>query len=269
MNYKFLFTLVFCSLFVLYYITLIVVQVDDITVFSSYYGDACNIVRQSKWPTFAVVTRQEEGPFTFNTERLTMETCGYRFMYSQRWTLEHRPLVGDHIHLGIAVSINGHQITLRDRNMTEHIPYEDFHPTCNNPPKYAYTKKWYHTGVHTHCDNIVHVHPWSAPRKLRVTGREVTLAMWFESVGIATHGNSIRVPGYDYKDNWIMKYYVNVTDQYPVVITQDVEEISNLWLVDHHGFIKLFHGSEPDKSLDVLGYYSKSRLGGKYPSRIK
>ena len=70
------------------------------------------------------------------------------------------------------------------------------HPILVYPPKYAYTKQWFHSGVHTHCDNIIHVHPWSAPRELRVEGKSVTLGTWFESVGIAVSSleNKLRMP---------------------------------------------------------------------------
>ena len=255
-----------CTLFLLYYITIVVVQVDKTTLFTPFYSDACNVLRQATDPTMAIATRIEEGPFTFHTFRLTMETCNYMVMYGTKWSLQYRPIVGDHLHIGIAIAIDGKELTMRDRNLTEPIPYEDFPATCENPPKYAYVKQWYHTGVHTHCDNIIHVHPWSAPRKLRVTGKEVTLATWFESVGISVIGNTIRIPGYEYMDDWVLDYYMNVTDKYPVFRTKHVEEMQNLWLVDHHAFIKLYKGEAPSKNEKVLGYYSKSKLGD-YPSR--
>ena len=255
-----------CGLFLLYYITIVAIQVDHKVLFSHFYSDSCNVLRQADQPNMAIATRIEEGPFTFNTHRITLNTCNYMVMYNTKWSLQYRPVVGDHLHIGIAISIDGKELTMRDRNLTEPIPYEDFQATCANPPEYAYIKQWYHTGVHTHCDNIIHVHPWSAPRKLRVTGKEVTLAMWFESVGISVMGNQLRIPGHEYSDKWILDYYLNVTDKYPVFRTKNMEQIQNLWLVDHHSFIKLYKGVAPDKNTKVLNYYSKSRVGD-YPSR--
>lgn len=268
---KFIPLLVILTFFIVYYFTIILVQVDHETFFTSLYWDNCDILRRSPTPAFAVATKRKEDPFTFKTFRLTLDNCNYGFHSGGGWKLEYRPLVGDHIHLGIAIHVNGKDVTLRDRNMTEPVPYEDFNATCANPPAYAYTKEWYHTGVHTHCDDVIHVHPWSAPRKLRVTGKEVTLGMWFESVGIdvGSLSNTLRIPGYGYMDKWVLQYYTNVSDSFPSYETLKVEEMSNLWLVDHHGFIKLFRDgdSAPDKSLKVLNFYSKSKLGSKYPTR--
>ena len=254
------------AFFLLYYITIVAVQVDQRIIFSHLYSDSCNVLRQADQPNLAIATRIEEGQFTFNTRRMTMSTCNYMVMYKTKWSLEYRPIVGDHLHIGIAISIDGKELTMRDRNLTEPIPYEDFPATCVNPPDYAYIKQWYHTGVHTHCDNIIHVHPWSAPRKLRVTGKEVTLGMWFESVGISVIGDQLRIPGYDYTKDWLLDFYLNVTDKYPTFRIKNMEQIQNLWLVDHHAFIKLYKGVAPDKNMKVLNYYSKSRLGD-YPSR--
>jgi hypothetical protein len=95
--------------------------------------------------------------------------------------------------------------------------------------------------------------------------------MWFESVGIEVGSttNSLTIPGYDSANDWILQYFVNVTDTEPLLQTSSVEEMENLWLVDHHAFIKLFRGNEipPKKNMKVLRYYSKSKLPGGYPSR--
>ena len=271
MRTKTICTIFCCSFFLLYYLTIIAVQVDDKKYFTAFYSDACNILYRTPYPTFAVATKLQESPFTFRNVKLTLDNCNNQIMFGDKWRIEYRPLVGDHIHLGIAIQLDGRRLTMRDRNLTEPIPYEDFHPaeSCVHPPPYAYIKQWYHTGVHTHCDNIIHVHPWSAPRKLRVTGQEVTLGTWFESVGISIIGGLIRVPGYEYRKDWVLDYYVNVNDSYPAFRTDIVEEMVNLWLVDHHGFIKLYQKNEdvPEKDYGVLKYYSKSKLGETYPSR--
>ncbi len=270
MNVKFC-TGILCFLMTLYYLTIIIVQVDDKNIFTTMFGYNCDILLQSSAPEFTVAVRRMESPYGYRNVIITSETCGYGYNLGGKWRLTYRPLVGDHIHLGIVIRVNGVNVTLRDRNTTEYVPYEDFPATCSNPPEYAYVKKWYHTGVHTHCDNIIHVHPWSAPREMRVTGKDVTLGMWFESVGVEVGSlqNVLRIPGYEYMDKWVLEYYVNVTDSEPMFRTINVEEMENLWLVDHHGFIKLYRlgDTEPEKDMKVLNFYSKSKLGSKYPSR--
>lgn len=271
MNTLTLCTVFSCSFFLLYYITIIAIQVDDEKYFTTFYSDACNIIYRSSNPVFAVAMKKLSSPFTFDKVKMTLDNCKTKRVFGGKWRIEYRPLVGDHIHVGVAIQIDGARLTMRDRNLTEPIPYEDFHPadSCVHPPAYAYIKQWFHTGVHTHCDNIIHVHPWSAPRKLRVTGKDVTLGTWFESVGISVVGGLIRIPGYEYRHKWVLDYYVNVTDEFPSFRTASVEQMVNLWLVDHHGFIKLYQENEniPDKDYSVLKYYSKSKLGGIYPSR--
>ena len=52
-----------------------------------------------------------------------------------------------------------------------------------------------------------------------------------------------------------MEYYVNVMDDDPHFQTTSVEEIVNLWLVDHHGEILLWQGGDkPEKDYRVLKY---------------
>lgn len=265
-------TLFVIAFFTLYYSTIILVQVDSRTMYTNLFGTTCDILHSVPDPQFAIAIRKYQTPFTYRTTKITLSTCSYMFRTTEKWEIKYRPVVGDHIHLGIAVQLGGHLITLHDRNMSEPVPYEDFHPvdTCINPPKYAYIKKWYHTGVHTHCDNIIHVHPWSAPKQLRVEGKSVTLKMWFESVGIEVGSveNTLRIPGNPYYDEWVLEYYVHVNDEYPSLKTNSVEEMANLWLADHHAFIKLYRKNEniPKKDFSVLNYYSKSKIG-KYPSR--
>lgn len=260
------------ALFTLYYLTVAIVQVGLSRYITTVYGNACDILAFADVPNFAIATKTINGPFTFETIKLTTKTCGYQYLGGTSWTIKYRPIVGDHIHMGIAISINDKQFIMRDRNMTEPVPYEDFHPipACISPPKYAYVKEWYHTGVHTHCDGIVHIHPWSAPKKLRVEGKDVTLKMWFESVGIevASTTNMLRIPGQNYMGHWKLEYYVNVTDTKPSFTTMNVETMSNLWLVDHHAFIKLYIGNAPDTNKRVLNYYSKSKIGSEYPGRF-
>ncbi len=267
-QFCFTFTLFFG---LLYYITMIIIQIDNKSVVVHPFSTACQIFGHTKHPNFAVAARIDESPFTFRTYKVTNKNCDRMVVYG-KWSIKYRPLSGDHIHLGIAIRENGEDLTLRDRKLVEPIPYEDYTPsdTCIHPPKYAYTKQWYHSGVHTHCDNIIHVHPWSAPRELRVEGKSVVLGTWFESVGISVRpeDNTLRMPNSTYRQ-WTLEYYVYVKDTYPVLTTTSVEEMVNLWLVDHHGFIKLYDSTSinPPKDMKVLEYKSVSKFYGKYPKR--
>jgi len=260
----------------LYFITLSIIQVNDGTYITTIIGDSCGLLLNTETPTFAVAERKIKNAFTYHKQQITLKYCKYMYMFGTKWNIKYRPIVGDHIHIGYTVSLFGHELILRDRNMTEPIPYEHYRPidTCENPPEYAYVKKWYHNGVHTHCDQIIHIHPWSAPKQLQVEGKEVTLKMWFESVGIEVGSilNTLKMPGNPYYSDWKLEYYVNVTDDKPSFVTTSVEEMSNLWLVDHQAFIKLYTphvGEVPDKNLRVLKYPSASKLDGDYPSRYK
>ena len=255
----------------LYFISIAIIQVDYKHYTTSLFGDSCDILRLSDSPTFAVAVKRVQTPFSHKDYMWTLNRCENMFMFGSKWQIKYRPIVGDHIHIGYSISLFGHELILRDRNMTQPVPYEYYKPidTCISPPEYAYIKEWYHTGVHTHCDQIIHIHPWSAPNQLRVEGKSVTLKMWFESVGIEVGSilNTLKMPGNPYYNDWTMEYYVNVTNKKPSFVTKDVEEMSNLWLVDHQAFIKLYIGDVPDKNMRVLNYNSVSKIGGSYPSR--
>ena len=235
------------------------------------FSSACQIFSYASHPNFALAAQKDESPFTFKIFKVTNENCN-DYGIQGKWTIKYRPIVGDHIHLGISIRENNVDLTLRDRKLVENIPYEDFKPsdTCIHPPKYAYTKQWFHSGVHTHCDNIIHVHPWSAPRELRVEGKSVTLGTWFESVGIAVSSleNKLRMPNSTYRE-WTLEYYINVQDKYASYTTTYVEEMVNLWLVDHHGYIKLYdkYSIAPPRDTRVAGYKSVSKVGETYPRR--
>ena len=63
--------------------------------------------------------------------------------------------------------------------------------------------------------------------------------------------------------------YINVQDKYASYTTTYVEEMVNLWLVDHHGYIKLYdkYSIAPPKDTRVAGYKSVSKVGETYPRR--
>ena len=119
--------------------------------------------------------------------------------------------------------------------------------------------------MHTHCDQIIHVHPFSAPRELRVEGRKANLGMWFENVGIFYHPstNQFEIPGVG-NVYLTLAYFVHVLDEYPALVTQDANEIQNLWLVDHQGFVALYNENRGLKNEKVLSY--KKSIN--YPKRF-
>lgn len=99
--------------------------------------------------------------------------------------LKERPVSGDHIHMSMTIYVNGKlRSPEHDRPIREDIPYEQKPKVCNISGTIAYTKLWPHAGVHTHCDGLIHVHPWSAPRVIRKEGLDVQLGLWFDQVGI-------------------------------------------------------------------------------------
>jgi len=271
MNKKVLCVYFLGGFLILYFLTICIIQVGDNKHISTLFGTSCDLLKDVDSPQFAIAERKVSNSFTHYLQRFTLDQCKVLFIYGKQFDLKYRPVVGDHIHIGYSVSLFGHEIILKDRNMTQPVPYEEYKPIdeCISPPEYAYVKKWYHTGVHTHCDQIIHVHPWSAPKQLRVEGKDVTLKMWFESVGIEVGSllNTLKIPGNPYYSDWTLEYYVNVTDENPALVTKNVDEMANLWLVDHHAFIKLYNGEVPDKNTRVLEYASVSKIGSKYPSR--
>lgn len=230
------------------------------TVTLTWLDDLCNVIQSRPNAEFIIARKYVDGPFSTKYVDYTMMDCTvdargkFDFLY--------RPVFGDHIHLGYSLYINDTYFTMRDHNMSHNVPYEKG-PSCSNAPPYAYVKKWYHTGVHTHCDQIIHVHPFSAPRELRVEGRKANLGMWFENVGIFLHGDKFEIPGYGLV-KLTLEYFVHVDDPFPVLKTSDPNEIQNLWLVDHQGFVMLYSKERGRKNSKVL-HYKKSL---NYPKRL-
>lgn len=233
--------------------------------FMSWIDDLCDTMREYNNPEFILARKYFKDGFTEYYEEYDMKNCQYVAAKGQ-WNLKYRPVFGDHIHLGYALKIKNTFVTLRDHNMSHNVQYETNPPSCPNPPKYAYVKKWYHTGIHTHCDNIIHVHPFSAPRELRVEGRNVNLGIWFENVGIFYHPTSkvFEIPDHGFV-KLFLAYYVHVNDQKPAFTTDDPIKILNTWLVDHQGFISLSDDNTNNKNTKVLKY---KKHPDNYPKRI-
>lgn len=238
----------------------IVTNVNNDNYFFWQYYNVCTYFSTLTTPEFAMLEKNFEDHYTSVSLRVFEKTCN-ETAFTGKWKVKYRPLIGDHIHLGYRIVYNGEDVVVRDRNLTKPIPYEMYPATCKNPPEYAYIKQYYHTGVHTHCDGVIHVHPWSAPKDLRKEGRDVTLGMWFESVGITASSteNGFRLPGYQHYSNFNMAFFVNVEDNAPAFVTTNFESILNLWLVDHHGGVVLWNGDIEDiPKIDkkVLNYKS-------------
>ena len=120
-QFCFLFTFLFC---ILYYITLIVIQVNDHNMVVHPFSSACQIFSYASHPNFALAAQKDESPFTFKIFKVTNENCN-DYGIQGKWTIKYRPIVGDHIHLGISIRENNVDLTLRDRKLVENIPYED------------------------------------------------------------------------------------------------------------------------------------------------
>jgi len=112
------------------------------------------------------------------------------WILSGQWSVGARPVTGDHIHMAISFWIHGtpRDHAEHDREPIETLGYEKpfgkDSRVCKVSGEVSYHKLWPHVGVHTHCDGLIHVHPWSAPRTLRREGIDVQLGLWFDQVGI-------------------------------------------------------------------------------------
>lgn len=220
-----------------------------------------------------------ESPFTSEVKDFFPSDCDAEKPppYMGKWELLHRPITGDHIHILIKTTLDNIPIIFHDRNLTQIIPYET-PPTssCRSEVPYAYKKSFYHTGVHTHCDSsstnggIIHIHPWSSPIQLRVEGRQVTLQMFFESVGIehSTKKLGFLINGKYYKLN--LEYYIDATNPFPSFTTNNEEEIKQLWLPDCHGALLLWDEASEKPEItreDIEFLKGKKCYPDNYPSR--
>jgi hypothetical protein len=220
---------------------------------------------------------------------------GYRLQPSSdlllsggRWMLKARPVVGDHIHAAMSIWIGSiaRVNAEHDRDYVQEVAYEaPFYKNtdiCKVPGDIAYTKLWPHAGVHTHCDGLIHIHPWSAPTTLRKEGLHVQLQLWFDQVGISYREwplPSVQFPdGMRYDANSTHRWYMAEKkcyndSEYTVYDTN----INQVWLGHAYASYVLWYGlrgSEPpdqiQSHIDVL-----KRVGGhgydgkKYPQKCQ
>lgn len=252
---KFYFTL-FIAVFLLIYISTF--HIIQVPYSRSYYFNSFQNMCGTFENKMMVARLTTEGPFSTSYIDYFPENCSLfsppMVYINQYWTLKTRPIVGDHIHLLYKIIIDNKPVIFHDRNLSESIAYETPPEACPSTVPYAYKKAWYHTGVHSHCDRspsnsgIIHVHPWSAPKQLRVEGRDVNLGMFFESVGIerSTLGKGFLVNGKYRKLH--MTYYTNVDNNKYSFSTQNELEIMMLWLSDCHGAVVIWddHSTMPE-----------------------
>ena len=165
-----------------------------------------------------------------------------------RWELNMRPVVEDHIHMDASFWINGvpKKTAEHDRNFIEYEPYEQKSNLCAVPGDTAYTKLWPHAGVHTHCDGLIHVHPWSAPVVLRKEGLDITMGMWFDQIGVEYYPNGIGfADGQEFMNNathqWrIAEWPCYKKDKTPTIYTLHLDKI---WLGHAYGSYVIWYGT--------------------------
>ena len=153
-----------------------------------------------------------------------------------RWSVGARPIVGDHIHMAISIWIHGQprKHAEHDRQPIQNIPYEmpygkDTH-ICKVQGNIAYQKLWPHAGVHTHCDGLIHVHPWSAPTTLRKQGLDIQLGLWFDQVGIEYR--EYPTPSIQFPNG--QRYTSNATHQWRVAEKTCYKNVDYSHIYDHH-----------------------------------
>lgn len=190
------------------------------------------------------------------------------------WSIGARPISGDHIHAAISFWIGDKPrlFAEHDREPIEHVDYEHDKPAiCQSEVPYAYTKVWPHSGVHTHCDGLIHIHPWSAPTSIRKEGLSVRMALWFEQVGIRYREFpliSLEFPGMDRIDgNQTHRWYASEKKCYKdsefKVYSQYIDQI---WLSHAYASYVVWFGAigsspppahvEQIANLEKVGVYS-------------
>jgi len=147
----------------------------------------------------------------------------------------------------MSIYINGKLRTPEhDRPIREDILYEQKPKVCNVSGDIVYTKLWAHGGVHTHCDGLIHVHPWSAPRVIRKEGLDVQLGLWFDQVGIRYR--ELSTPSLSFGDGrfdgnethvWQLAERICYKDQDSSIYQHDFDKI---WLGHAYGSYVLWYG---------------------------
>lgn len=182
------------------------------------------------------------------------------------WSIGARPVVGDHIHMAISFWIHGkpREHAEHDRNPIEDVeyepPFQKDERLCQVEGNIAYKKVWSHAGVHTHCDGLIHVHPWSAPRTLRREGLDVQLGLWFDQVGIAYREFptvSLQFPnGQRYDSNATHRWHITEKTCYKNQQTRIYTEyLDTIWLGYAYGsYVVWFGAVDSDPPPDIVSH---------------
>jgi len=197
-------------------------------------------------PHDKVILWKYDGHKRVQTESLTLAA-----------SISARPIAGDHIHMAMSIWINGvARQAEHDRPYEEDIPYEQKEDSCRVPGNVAYTKLWPHAGVHTHCDGIIHVHPWSAPHVLRHEGRQLTLGMWFDQVGIEYRRQGLSFDnGHRYDNNATHKWRVaEYTCFKRTSYTLYTEQFDRIWLGHAYGSYVVWYGQTKEPPPPVAAH---------------
>jgi len=187
-------------------------------------------------PPEYIVLQNKTSQFTLQEENILLENSD--------WTVRFRPIVGDHIHLSVEYWIGSQQRAHdHDRPIEQPIPYESGpDKQCKSTDKYAYTKIWPHSGIHTHCDGLIHIHPWSAPYVWRLEGKRVVMAAFFDSVGIRYYETPLRLEfedGTSYTNNKTHVWRLDLRINYN--ITSIYTHFDRLWLPHAYANIRVVY----------------------------
>jgi hypothetical protein len=254
---------------ILLYLNMIwVVQIPHAhTFYLSRFASLCNILKDQRNSNFAILRQTSVLEYTTVFKDYMLSNC-HTIRAGETmgdWELKYRPLSGDHIHMGYILYLDGERVILHDRNVTEDIAYDNKPAVCKVPGSIAYKKTNLHNGIHTHCDGIIHVHPWSA--YFPVEGRDVTLGKWFKSVGIEDYNH--RKLGYLIRGKYYnlnVAYYPNVDKLEDVFLSEYSSTINGLWLKDCHGMVVLYDDIRPTVTQeDVDRVNSLSCFPNNYP----
>lgn len=194
------------------------------------------------------------------------------------WSIRARPVSGDHIHMAMSIWIGNEpkRLAEHDRNPIESVEYEQKPEICPVPGTVAYEKVWPHVGVHTHCDGLIHVHPWSAPRVFRQEGLGIRLGLWFDQVGIRyrEHPMSLTFPdGIRHTNNkthiWRVAEYKCFKERNYTVYARNIDQI---WLGHAFANYVMWFGSDKHPPNAIGTHISALQLvgangfdGNKYP----
>ena len=160
---------------------------------------ACYFLTMDDFPEMSVIRRKILNDFTYHEEVYNTTNCK-QAPATGTWEKKRRPIVGDHIHLGMVLSVNSHVYNFHDRNMSQPIAYEDDNYPVTCPIRVSFLTR--NGGITLVYTRIAMETSYTSTRgplpvELRVEGRDVRLKLWFESVGIEVSPDktALKLPG--------------------------------------------------------------------------